>query len=156
LSALQELGVLNFLNILNFLNSYHHFSNLELELTLSLHLSTSTRQNLLTFPLFTFTFHLHLNWQLDLVLGTRFARRVRFPMGREPPQGAVTATLSHPVHRSLGEGGWQHSPRIFRIEFSFLFSSSESAENALSVLMPDFYLKPHSAMSNLLFCRDIA
>ena len=25
-----------------------------------------------------------------LYLGTRFARRARFPMGREPPQGAVT------------------------------------------------------------------
>ena len=24
-------------------------------------------------------------------LGSRFARRVRFPMGREPPQGAVMA-----------------------------------------------------------------
>ncbi len=29
------------------------------------------------------------NWKL----GTHFVRRVRFPTGREPPQGAVTATL---------------------------------------------------------------
>ena len=27
-------------------------------------------------------------------LGSRFARRVRFPMGREPPQGAITLDLN--------------------------------------------------------------
>ena len=28
---------------------------------------------------------------VEVGLGSRFARRVRFPMGREPPQGAVMA-----------------------------------------------------------------
>ena len=41
-------------------------------------------------------------------LGTRFARRVCFPMGRKPPQGAVTFPIPHSplVLRSLGEGGF--------------------------------------------------
>ena len=37
-----------------------------------------------------FSFH----WQLVLVLGTRFARRVRVPMGCEPPQGYPPTSCS--------------------------------------------------------------
>ena len=36
----------------------------------------------------------------SLPLGSRFARRVRFPMGREPPQGAVTC-LCVKTHTNL-------------------------------------------------------
>ena len=36
-------------------------------------------------------------------LGTRFARRVRFPMGREPPQGAVTPRSLVPLPSGPGD-----------------------------------------------------
>ena len=36
-------------------------------------------------------------------LGTRFARRVRFPMGREPPQGAVTRLCASKIPVETGK-----------------------------------------------------
>jgi hypothetical protein len=47
-----------------------------------------------------------------------------------PSPKLVLATLPHPVHRSLGEGGWQHSTRISRNRFSLSFLHNKAASSA--------------------------